>query len=1637
MLSWILISMIRTTTYAVPAYHHPIDYQLPDGTTITIILKGDEQVKWAETVDGYSILLNENGFYEYTVINEHGDMVRSGIRAHNKENRTSEQTSFLNKIEKHQNFSPSQISIMKQIWEIKKVESTKSFPTTGNRKLIAILIGFTDRPFTKTQADFNALFNQINYTTDGATGSVKDYYLENSYGQFNLTVDVAGPYTANNNMAYYGANDSNGYDVRPDVLVTEAVQKANPDVNYADYDNDNNGYVDAVYVIYAGYGEEAGGSANAIWAHAWEISPITLDGKIITNYSCSAELRGNSGTNITRIGVICHEFGHVLGAPDYYDTNYATGGQYEGTGEWDLMASGSWNNNGATPAHHNGFTKVKFYNWATATTLSSPTSITMQNAAQNSNSFYQINTTTTNEYFFLEYREKHLFDASIPGSGLIIYRVHSGVMSAANSNNINATHPQKMYPVAQNATVAIPTSTPSSYGTINSNTCPWTGASGTKNQFTDATTPSMKSWAGANTNKPITNILRNATNKTVTFDFMGGSPGEPTNFTATAVGVSQINLSWFKSENRDVLLVFNTTPTIGTPASGTNYSVGNTIPGGGTVIYVGGNQNYSHTGLTPSTAYYYKIFTKLNSTPTWSSGVTASATTHCPAVSLPFSENFNASTNLPGCWSIVDNQGNGQVWQFGTHTSGLSGTTGNYAYLNSDAYGSGNSQNADLITPTLDLTGYTNITLTFKHYYKHYTGSTAKLFYSIDNGANWTQIQSWSANSANPATFSEVIPGVSNQAQVKLKWNYTGSYGWYWDIDDISIIGTPIVTSYIVNYSVIGGNGTLSATVDGASITSGTSVQSGKNVVFTAVPNANYRVKEWKLNNSTVVGNTTNSLTVNNLSNNITVTVEFEPLPTYQVTFSTIGNGTLVATVNGTSISSGSMVVEASNILFSASPGVGHRIKEWKINNVPVSGHTASTLTVTNLSANLNVTVEFEPIPTYQVTFSTIGNGTLVATVNGTSITSGSMVIEASNILFSASPGVGHRIKEWKINNVPVSGHTASTLTVTNLSANLNVTVEFEPIPTYQVTFSTIGNGTLVATVNGTSITSGSMVIEASNILFSASPGVGHRIKEWKINNVPVSGHTASTLTVTNLSANLNVTVEFEPIPTYQVTFSTIGNGTLVATVNGTSITSGSMVIEASNILFSASPGVGHRIKEWKINNVPVSGHTASTLTVTNLSANLNVTVEFEPIPTYQVTFSTIGNGTLVATVNGTSITSGSMVIEASNILFSASPGVGHRIKEWKINNVPVSGHTASTLTVTNLSANLNVTVEFEPTPPYTLTINIVGGGAVSVNGNNYTQPLVFQEISTVNIAAIVPAGIIWEGWSGDINSNDLTLQIIMNQNISLTANFRNVVSASINPTLGTFDENNPEDFTTVITWNDASAVTSIHTEVDGETIVFTEGVDYTITDIDGATALLTFPWGEKKQVRFGKEQYTYTLTIEFDLGEPAEYHLTYLWVDYWTVTFTIYGSGQPLADVSIVIENEQYFTNDAGQAVFELENGTYTYTISKNGWETNSGTVTVDGEDMLINIELFSGVSAFQNVNLTVYPNPATQTVILERPTNERAVVEIYSLDGKLIYSDLWESSVLILNVENFSKGIYQIRMVGSKTEIVRFIKQ
>ncbi|MFZ4412596.1 MAG: M6 family metalloprotease domain-containing protein [Bacteroidales bacterium] len=607
--------LLTNTALAVIAYPYPIEFKQPDGSKITILLKGDEKVRWAETSDGYAILYNQFGTYEYAVLDSKNNLIPSGIQARNLANRSTADNVYLGNIPKYLHYSTEQVQLMKSAWSVYQSESQNTFPTSGNRSLVCILIGFTDLAFAKTQTDFNNLFNQINYTASGATGSVKDFYLENSYNQLNLTVTVAGPFTAANNQAYYGANTgSQGTDIRPRELVAEAVNLANPTVNFANFDNDNDGTVDGVYVIYAGFGEEAGGGTNCIWAHAWNLATtLTLDGKTISKYSCSPELSGNSGTSITNIGVICHEFGHVLGAPDYYDIDYATGGQYDGTGNWDIMAGGSWNNGGKTPAHHNAYTKTMVYAWASPTLLSSASQITLSNAAENSNSYYRYNTTTTDEYFLIENRQQLKFDASIPGHGMIIYHVDGSYISTASG--INAASHQGMYPVCANATGNPPTT----YGTINGGGCPFPGT-GAKTSFTDLTTPNSKSWATVNTAKPITLITENITNKTVSFSFMGGVACTPpstqaTSFIASGNSTNALTTSWVRGNGNAVIVIAKAGSAVNAdPVAGISYTA-NAVFGNGTqigtgnyVVYDGSGTTVNLSALSPNTTYYYAVY---------------------------------------------------------------------------------------------------------------------------------------------------------------------------------------------------------------------------------------------------------------------------------------------------------------------------------------------------------------------------------------------------------------------------------------------------------------------------------------------------------------------------------------------------------------------------------------------------------------------------------------------------------------------------------------------------------------------------------------------------------------------------------------------------------------------------------------------------------------------------------------------------------------------------------------------------------------------------------------------------------------------------------------------------------------------
>lgn len=322
---------------------------------------------YTQTTDGLLIQRNSKEIFEYVDLNSDGTVTLSRIKANDVTKRTNKEIEFIKSL-REKNVKEKWIEIQNKKSMTQIVENISqttllnmAAPITGTKKILCILIGYQDRAFSKTQSNFNNLMNQTGYN---GTGSVKDFYKENSYNQLNLDVTVVGPYIADFNMVYYGANDANGNDINPRALIIEALQKANTDVNYADFDNDGDGKVDGVHVIFAGYDEAASYFSNCIWSHRWTIPGITLDGKLITDYSCSSELRSYTGNTICGIGTACHEMGHVFGASDFYDTNGndAGDGDFIGTGKWDLMASGNWNGYGDKPAHFNPYIKTQTFN---------------------------------------------------------------------------------------------------------------------------------------------------------------------------------------------------------------------------------------------------------------------------------------------------------------------------------------------------------------------------------------------------------------------------------------------------------------------------------------------------------------------------------------------------------------------------------------------------------------------------------------------------------------------------------------------------------------------------------------------------------------------------------------------------------------------------------------------------------------------------------------------------------------------------------------------------------------------------------------------------------------------------------------------------------------------------------------------------------------------------------------------------------------------------------------------------------------------------------------------------------------------------------------------------------------------------
>lgn len=289
---------------------------------------------------------------------------------------------------------------------------------------IALLVDFVDNVHSKDTSQFSSLlFSLGTYPT----GSMRDYYWENSYQQFDLNGAVSGWIRAPESYAYYvdGQYGFGYYPQNAQGLVEDVVIAADPYVNFANFDKDGDGWVDGLFIVHAGPGAEQTGNPNDIWSHSWSTTYVMwVDGVRIFRYAMQPE--ETAGGGLVTMGVYCHEFGHVLGLPDLYDTDYSS----EGLGDWSLMAGGSWNDGGRTPAHFDAWSKSKLGFIQVDTVRTNLYGVQILQI-ETSPKAYRLWTEgqTGSQYFLVENRQQTLFDTFLVEGGLLIYHVDETMSS--------------------------------------------------------------------------------------------------------------------------------------------------------------------------------------------------------------------------------------------------------------------------------------------------------------------------------------------------------------------------------------------------------------------------------------------------------------------------------------------------------------------------------------------------------------------------------------------------------------------------------------------------------------------------------------------------------------------------------------------------------------------------------------------------------------------------------------------------------------------------------------------------------------------------------------------------------------------------------------------------------------------------------------------------------------------------------------------------------------------------------------------------------------------------------------------------------------------------------------------------------
>jgi len=441
--------MLAAHCFAVPASNETFFLKQPDGSTIEVRYVGDENFHALVSADGYILQKDALGYYAY--VNEKGES--SGIYARDAQDRSTTDKDFLAGLDpeaiykKMLDNAPTEEVLNYEIPKfvspkIQRLPTPKYNLTLGELRGIILLVQFSDVKFKSSnpQKLYTDFMNKEGFSEFAHNGSVRDYFIQNSMGKFTPTFDVYGPITVP------GSRESYGNTLTGNKGAKQAMQEAldtlvkRGGIDFSLYDKDKDGFVDFFFMLFAGIGAANSGNKNAIWPHAGNIGNIgnpkngvkLTDDIYMNRYACANEISGkaykkdSTTSTIEGIGTVVHEFGHVLGLPDLYDTKKTN--PRKPLGSWDIMASGSYNcpNNTyntqcCSPPLFSAFERMSL-GWFTPTELNDTGSVKLDKLDDNI-AFSVTNPKNPNEMFLLEYRTKKNWDKAQKSSGMLIWHI--------------------------------------------------------------------------------------------------------------------------------------------------------------------------------------------------------------------------------------------------------------------------------------------------------------------------------------------------------------------------------------------------------------------------------------------------------------------------------------------------------------------------------------------------------------------------------------------------------------------------------------------------------------------------------------------------------------------------------------------------------------------------------------------------------------------------------------------------------------------------------------------------------------------------------------------------------------------------------------------------------------------------------------------------------------------------------------------------------------------------------------------------------------------------------------------------------------------------------------------------------------